>query len=94
MSMINITILKAGAEPPNPLPDEEWFFSKEDDRAFVIESALVVEHTDGRYPQIQLTCRDSKTKKCIVIGTTARLLNGVLNVAKAIAQRQGLKHFE
>lgn len=93
MTQLQINILKQGDKHPDPIPDEMWLIESNIEKSFLIERATILDLEDGRYPQIQLIAKDPATGKFIVIGTTMRLLKGVLTIAEATALKRGLTDF-
>lgn len=93
MTPLSIELLKQGETPKNPIPDNQWYFETNLEKIFIIEKAVVLEFNDGRYPQVQLVVREPESGKFIAIGTTFRLLKGVISFASGVAERQGLKDF-
>lgn len=93
MTPLSIEVVKFGEVSKNAKPDEAFLFKSNLEKHFLIEKAIVMEFDDGRYPQVQLVVTEPESGKLIVIGTTFRLLKGVVSFASGVAERQGLKDF-
>ena len=93
MAVVDVKVIKQGSAHPDPIPDEQWLIESNIASTFEIKKATVLEMSDGRYPQIQLIAQDPETGKYICIGTTMRMLNSILSIAKGVSTRQGLHDF-